>query len=771
MARLVSFIFFLIITITLSFIYSVADLRLAAVGAVLLVLALVARTNSKIIFALIGVALGLMLAPRMETAMLGLDSNIDTGHDNRRRYLGTVIEKGQHAFVIKTTQLAQNGALTPHRKTIHVSFSPEAESRASDIQVGQPLAVYVRLKQPKRQRVPGGFDEKLQMLFKGVDATGRLVTFEKINSKRETTFFERSLDRINRVSHSAGRGVLAAMLLGDKSGLEANTKSTFRRGGVYHLLVVSGLHLGLIASFIFVVFRFIASMSAPLLLLVSRQKIVLLLTVLVCSVYAWMIGAQLPVVRAFYVLVVGAVAVWLNRPLRPVYLLLVVGGGMLIWQPFWLFSASYQLTFATTVGIVLVIERWQRLEFKSQHGIFRTIILTALISVVAFLSSLPFIAYYFNEVSLVGPLTNVVIAPVLGWFVLPTGFFGLLLSEVSTHLGAAVLTLAALVIEVCIDILSFINSLPFASVKLASPQLWTMFVFGMSWLGLISMSGNRRWRVVLFLVATTLLVALPSTPTNKVGTLVDVGDGLAILLHGDDRQGETKHLLIDTGSKWTCQSRLLPTLRHYGVKQLAAVFISHWDEDHAGCLVELGKQVPIENLYASYRLPQDRKTNVVQPGQTFSFGRLQLEAVHAPVSLDDSDNNRSLVLLMTWKSGNGKVTRAVFPGDIERHAEQKLLANQPDLQPVDIMVAPHHGSFTSSTPAWVQTFAAKRVLFGREREPADEVLQRYRNQGAELWLTRQLGSIHLFSSNAGVELAGQACLLSGAPKSGWGRCP
>jgi competence protein ComEC len=736
-------------------------------------LAVISRNSSgPLVFALVGICFGLLLSIAMRQQMQSIDRNTAHSQQMERRFIGKVKEVGKYSFLLQATQVADKGRLSPMEQIVRVGFREDSNVNAK-LSSGQSIAALVRLKPAKRQRVPGGYDEKLQMAFKNIDANATLVAFEVLASPLEATFMVRSLSRIEQLEYRQGKAVLAAMLLGHKNNLDESIKNTFRRSGVYHLLVVSGLHLGLIGSFLFVLFTLITSIWPPLLRRINRRKVAVLLSAVWCGIYVWMIGSQVPVVRAFYVLTVAASALWINRPVRPIYILTLVATAMLIWQPLWILSASYQLTFTVTAGILLVAEFLQRPNrIDGRHWTFRWLVSAAAICLAAFAFSLPIVAYHFNDVSLIGPLTNLVIAPVLGWLVLPIGFLGLLVSEIHLAIGSHFLEIAAWIVECSIALLEQLSNFPFASVAVASPNFWLIALYFSGLFLLVSIFRQKKIGAALLVGSAFFIFRAPIPAQTMEGIIVDVGDGLAVLLQARDKAGTTRRVLIDTGSKWQCKSRLLKTLKYNGIRHLDAIFISHWDEDHYGCLEQILESIQVERLYASYApRRQIDKITIAAPGQQFEFGPLELAVINEPIGANETDNNRSLVLLAKWVEAGGKTRRAVFPGDIERKVESKLVMHWPINQRADLMVAPHHGSHTSNTAAWIEAFRPMHVLFSRERSPDKKVLQRYREAQSHLWLTRQLGSIYFASGEKGLSLRGHSCHEHGKPLTGWGLCP
>jgi competence protein ComEC len=242
-----------------------------------------------------------------------------------------------------------------------------------------------------------------------------------------------------------------------------------------------------------------------------------------------------------------------------------------------------------------------------------------------------------------------------------------------------------------------------------------------------------------------------STPAVPVGGLrivvLDVGQGLAVLV-----QTAGHALLYDAGPLFrngdAGQRVVVPVLQALGIGQLDRMVISHADADHRGGALSVLERYP--QVQVSGAAPAGSSSEPCSAGQAWDWDGVHFEILHpAPDSGPMSDNNASCVLLI-----DASGLRVLLPGDIEAEAEHDLVARGVD-GPVDLLLAPHHGSRSSSSPEFVAATSARRVIFSaghanRWRFPVAEVVSRWRAVGACLFNTAEEGALQFELSSSGT---------------------
>jgi competence protein ComEC len=255
---------------------------------------------------------------------------------------------------------------------------------------------------------------------------------------------------------------------------------------------------------------------------------------------------------------------------------------------------------------------------------------------------------------------------------------------------------------------------------------------------------------------------VPAPPTQGVLrlTVLDVGQGLAVVA-----QTQNHALLFDTGPAFGPSADsgnriIVPYLRAAGIKRLDRMIISHDDLDHSGGALSVMQAVPVAEVLSSLPdldplvllAPQEQRCRA---GQQWTWDEVRFDMLSPEVAEDVAKpNDRSCVLKITTAGGS-----VLIPADIERRGERALLAGAPEVLRSDVLIAPHHGSKTSSSAEFVQAVAPRAVIFpvgyrNRFGHPHADVVARYRQLGSALYRTDDGGAI-------GLELkAGRPLLLS-----------
>ncbi|MEM7294106.1 MAG: ComEC/Rec2 family competence protein, partial [Pseudomonadota bacterium] len=211
-------------------------------------------------------------------------------------------------------------------------------------------------------------------------------------------------------------------------------------------------------------------------------------------------------------------------------------------------------------------------------------------------------------------------------------------------------------------------------------------------------------------------------------------------------QTEGRTLLYDTGARFSAHfdagsAVVVPTLEKLGIKQVDSILVSHQDLDHRGGFPAIVESIPVSRVVTNEPTALSGEVDVCRAGDQWRWGETQFSILAPRVSDSGarSSNNRSCVLRIDRGD-----TAVLLPGDIEAWAESALLAD--GLQAADVLLAPHHGSKTSSTPKFVDAVAPEHVVFAtgyrnRFGFPHRDVVQRYRELGAQLWQTDRDGAV------------------------------
>ncbi len=653
-------------------------------------------------------------------------------------------------------------------------------SRRQIVRPGERWQWTVRLKRPHGLANPDGFDEEAWLLTEGVRATGyvRPGPVERIDgfvfSLRDATGRARLWlrDRIEQALPAARHaGVIVALVIGDQRGISEHERQFFNLTGIGHLVSISGLHITMLAALAAAcmrrAWRHGSWRGRALPLLLPAQKAGACAGLFAATGYVALAGFGVPAMRTLLMLAVVCCAQLGARLLPPSRILatalivvLIVDPWALLWPGFWLsFGAIACILFASA----------SRMDSASpsdaQRGwahIRAALAAATHTQAVVTIALVPLSAGLFGQLSLVGPLANALAIPVVSFFVTPLALLGAVLPQ---PLCTALLQVAHASFAVMVHALEAMVAVIGDTVTWQMPQPeplpLAIAVAGSLWL--LAPRG-WPWRWVGALCWLPVLVAVPSAPQRGFWlTALDIGQGNAVLV-------ETAHhrLLYDTGPAWPSGSDagarvILPYLRARGITRLDGLMVSHADLDHAGGAASIMTAMRVgwlaSSLQASHPLQRMQPAHVrCVAGQRWQWDGVWFEVLH-PLAADEAEsktNARSCTLRI---SNAGQV--ALLAGDIEKPQELALLAREGDKLKANVLLAPHHGSGTSSSPVFLDKVAPDWALFqvgyrNRYRHPKAEIVERYRQRGIRMLRSDQAGAVRV-DSYPSLRVSGWRC--------------
>jgi competence protein ComEC len=393
-------------------------------------------------------------------------------------------------FVIRKVSLADGHRTVAVCGKLRVS----AAGRTPPIAAGDEVKFRSRIRLTSNFKNPGGFDYQRYMAFKGIWTTAfaRRGSLAVLSRHRSSHAFEMIggvrqafANLIETSGNSEAQAVLKALIIGDRSQISPKLRQAFNRAGTGHLLAISGLHIGIVAAVAFTIFHFLAACMKPLLWQAWSRKAAALLTLLPVLLYGMVAGFSPSTQRAVIMVAVFLLTFLFESEQDPLNTLSLAGMLILIIDPPSLFSISFQLSFIAVLGIIYGLSRLQELGFHHRKPAMKNIpkrwsrILLSffLVSTLAICSSLPLVAHYFNQISLIGIATNFIVVPLIGCIAVPLGLAGLLVLPVSLTLASWLIEVDAFILSYTLSIVKFFAELPFAAVKTVTPSLLEMACF------------------------------------------------------------------------------------------------------------------------------------------------------------------------------------------------------------------------------------------------------------------------------------------------------
>ncbi len=621
------------------------------------------------------------------------------------------------------------------------------------VKAGQNWAFTVKLKRVHGTMNPGGFDYERQLFTEGIGATGyvrpdpkpqllgRDSAWSNIAVWRQTITDLLS----SNLGDSPSLALIKALTLGDGNSITQEQWDVFRKTGTTHLVVISGSHIGLIAGLVY--FLVLKLWAWTGWLRWSPQKIAAISAVIVGIFYSGLAGFSVPTQRSVIMLLIAMAAIVLQRNNRPFNTLAIALFAVLAFDPLAILAVGFWLSFLAVSLIVYAVSG----RLGSPGHFWGLIKLNWVTSV----GLSPLLLLFFQQVSVISPLANVVAVPVISFLVVPLALLAVLIMFISETLADKLFYFVDAMLQGLWWLLAQMAELPLATVNHSPPALWALLFAVPGVLLLLAPVGiPARWlSFVMFLPLVFTETKQPDTGTIAM-TMLDVGQGLAVVVQ------TTHHLLVyDTGAKFSEQSDmgqnvLLPFLRAKGLGKIDSLIISHGDNDHIGGAASLMRGIKTEQVLTSapQQLVQYAPVDCMA-GQTWQWDGVKFTML-SPQQAFVSENDKSCVL----KIESEQLT-VLLTGDIESATESWLVETYGDSLKADVISAPHHGSKTSSTSGFLNAIQPRYVLIpagyrNQFGHPHKQVLTNYREVNAKWLNTADSGAIFVDVKNKVLEVQG-----------------
>jgi competence protein ComEC len=733
----------------------------ACVGALLLCLRGAWRTLAA--GALFGFCWAALLA---QMALAPQLSTLDEGRDIK--LVGTIDSLPFHFdggvrfnFLIEHADGA-TGALPPRVALSWYAGLRGAQQIVGDVQPGERWALTARLQRPHGNANPDGFDYEVWLLEQGVRATGYVradgarnarvdkfvVSVNNIVEHCRATLRDRILRALPGRPYA---GVLVALVVGDQRAIDQSDWKVFNRTGISHLISISGLHITMIAGLVALaasaLWRRSFFTNAQLPLLLPAQKVAALAGAFAALVYVLLAGFGVPAQRTLYMLCVVAAALWTGRITSVSHVLccslgvvVLLDPWAVLWPGFWLSFGAVAMILYATVGRT----------GAPQHGWRHSLLVAAHTQYVVTLGLVPLTMLMFAQVSIVSPVANALAIPLVSFIVTPLALAGSMLPGL---IGAPLLLLAHAVVEALAWFLRVLGELRIAtwSAPLPSLPLFLLALAGTLWM-LAPRAWPRRWSGLLAWVPLLAHQPTHPAPGQMRVTAFDVGQGMALLVETSGHR-----LLYDTGPAYSPDSNagnrvIAPYLKARGIGALDALVISHSDVDHAGGALAVFDAVKVDwllsSLWTDHPVARAARRRVrCVAGQAWTWDGVHFEMLHpATASYDDptlKPNARGCTLRISTAQ-----RAMLLAGDIEAAQEAQLVQDVRAQLRADVLLAPHHGSGTSSSEGFLLAVRPTVGVFqvgyrNRYHHPKPTVYERYARFNVQRLRTDETGAIML----------------------------
>jgi competence protein ComEC len=668
-------------------------------------------------------------------------------------------EYGEHfAFDVEKTLTPE--AVVPSHIALHYyqrsMFAAMPSNVKDNFHAGERWQLTVRLKRPHTTYNPHGVDYEALSLSENIRAIGNVRKKSSNQKLDDLVWRPKYLIAHMRelVGHHIGQalkgkeysGVIRGLVIGDGSQISAQNWDVYLRTGTNHLMSISGLHITMLSGLVFAFVNMLWRRFPSLVARFATQKAATVAGLLTALVYAALAGFSVPTQRTLYMLMTVALMLLVGRKIAFPNILSVALLVVVFIDPWAVNAPGFWLSFGAVAVMVyaasgrIATEHWLLEATKAQWAVT--------------IGLLPALMLMFGQFSLISPLANAVAIPIVSFIVVPFAILGSVLPIDS------ILLFSHLVLHGCMLILNWLAQLPLAIWQQGASPLWAALIGVIGVIVLLLPRGVplRYFGVFCFLPMTFVESEPPAMGDMQV-TILDVGQGLSVVIK------TAKHtMLYDAGAKYNAQSDagnrvIVPYLHASGIKHLDAVVVSHDDIDHAGGVPSVLAQMSVNWMLSSllptammFKDPQylkfsPRKHYQCYAGQHWQWDDVQFEVLYPALGSYGNehikDNDRSCVIKVSSTSG-----AILLSGDVEKGGEHQMLERESSLLKADVLVAPHHGSKTSSTQDFIQAISPKLVIFtngylNRFGHPKPVIVQRYVNQDVQVLRSDYDGAVQL----------------------------
>jgi len=632
-------------------------------------------------------------------------------------------------------------------------------------------------------------------------------------------------------------GLYKAILLGDKSEISQNTLENFRGSGCLHILAISGMHMGLLYIMIITFLNWLLRRSTWVILHLPVLKIASFLSLIPLIMYAFIAGLNTPVIRALLMAAVIILATVFDRQKSMLTTVSLAAFLILLWNPVSIFTVSFQLSFAAVTALATIYPiifkllltkkepdiAWATLNTTSDQAngashsrldklsallsqkkqnlrnfhklttqVANWVIAAVLISVTAWLGTAPLLLYYFNRISLLSPLTNLLVEPFICFWALPIGLIASCIIPVLPGLSSFLFWAGGLGLNAAGWLASFFASLPFSEIWTSTPTAIEIMGYYLLLAGLlfpvphVTAKNNVKVKAILVIACLFLLISIPSFAKIKrkmttwtTATFMDVGQGTSTLL--ELPRGQV--VLLDGGGvsseRFNVGEKLIaPYLWKQRISCLDGMIITHPHADHYNGLFFLIRRFRPKKLWINGHLGDDAnytrllnlakhldvEIDICRPGSIlFQSGPAIIRCIANPCSdilFSPSSNsaardittmnlnNSSLVLKLQHLGKNTADSISfLFPGDIDRETERELL-NHKTLLDADVLLSAHHGSRSSNSHDFLEAVSPEHMIVSMGPYIAatalsPSLIEFCHNHNAKMYTTARDGTISI----------------------------
>jgi len=584
-----------------------------------------------------------------------------------------------------------------------------------------------------------------------------------------------ALDRYITKNFNADPGsFVSSITTGQRVNMSEELRDAFNSTGLAHILSISGTHFGIFSVFLFGIFRFLIKVLPykvfqRITIYIAPSQGAAILSLPFMIAYLGLSGWSIPAVRSFIMislfligLLIGRKGFWLNSLLFSAFVIV-------LWSPEALFSLSFQLSFLAVLFIGFSIGYMEDKEsaetgksvstedknflprfITSMLHIFRT---SLLISLAASFGTAPLVAYYFHYFSVISPISNLLITPLIGFVLLPLSLISSFIFLLTGHY--VFIPLVRAIADLTVYLVMSISRFPFADIKISAFPIFVLICFYSSFAFYFLFNKKKLLLIIPFaLIIGYLSIAAIMKKHDINITYLDVGQGDSSVLELPDN----KIIVIDTGRSG---KEAAAFIKYRGRKIIDSLVLSHVHPDHTGGLDYLMRHFKIKELWDNGRLIYPEKNfegiehRIFERGAIVEGNGYKIYVLHPYKEFYtlngndyDEENNSSLALKI-----EGKGKSFLFSGDVEEEAEEDISHLYKWLKS-DVIKVPHHGGKTSASQIFFNEVSPQIALISAGRDnsfghPHQEMLELLGN--SKIYRTDRDGAVKITEKDGKLE--------------------
>lgn len=613
-----------------------------------------------------------------------------------------------------------------------------------EVKPGQVWEFSLKMKPIHALYNPATFDYSKWMFRHGIDAIATVKRGVLLEGFRFSFFSQVNSIRIKiaqiideNISSKRYASLLTALMIGDKSLIANKDSQLFQDTGTAHLIAISGLHIGLMAFIGLLVGRLVFYTFA----MQQHNRFIFeaIFSIAFALIYALLAGMSIPTIRAVVMVVVFALSYvkksYISRWNAWSFALLIV----LLFDPLSVLDAGFWFSF-TAVAVLMFAYTGKVTDKNKVLGFIKA-------QVIILIGLMPLMVLVFHQINLLTPFANFLVLPLASLLLIPLLFLSLFIYFVSEHLAYYLFLAVEKIANLVFYILDNLSQFDFLKLSMPSYSKFYMMILAIAVFFLL-LPRLFRWKWVALILIVPILFSSSNDLKEMEFKLyvLDVGQGLSIIVRTKNHT-----LIYDTGAKYKsgfsmAQAVVIPVLHSMGVKKIEKLILSHDDNDHVG-----GAQDLIQTFNPVVYDVMGEFNNCQYP-LSWDWDGVEFEVLSPFELVPYMGNNTSCVIKVSTENKSVLLT-----ADIEEPVEYRLLSQFPKKIKSDVLLVPHHGSFSSSSEDFIKAvspiLAVNSSGYANQfNHPHVNIVERYEDLKIPFYDTQSSAMIEIFADNNEIKI-------------------